>query len=53
MRDKAKDNASSKVQAKIDARVSDLLGDKAKVQSMIYTIDKMKTLMEQIKQQAA
>lgn len=52
MRDKAKDNVSSKVQSKIDARVSDLLGDKTKVQSMLYTIDKMKTLMETIKQQA-
>lgn len=53
MRDKAKDNASSKVQAKIDARVSNLLGNKTQVQSMLYTIDKLKTLMEAIKQQAA
>jgi hypothetical protein len=53
MRDKAKDNVSAKVESKIDARVSNLLGDKSKVQSMLYTIDKMKTLMETIKQQAA
>lgn len=53
MRDKAQDKASSKVQSKIDARVNDLIGDKTKVQSMLYTIDKMKTLMETIKQQAA
>ncbi len=53
MRDKAKDNVSAKVESKIDARVSDLLGDKSKMQSMLYTIDKMKTLMETIKQQAA
>jgi hypothetical protein len=53
MRDKAKDNVSAKVVSKIDARVSNLLGDKSKVQSMLYTIDKMKTLMETIKQQAA
>lgn len=52
MRDKAKDNVSAKVESKVDARVSDLLGDKTKVQSMLYTIDKMKTLMETIKQQA-
>lgn len=52
MRDKAKDNASAKVQAKIDARVGNLLGDKTKVQSMLYTIEKMKTLMETIKQQS-
>ena len=53
MRDKAKDNVSAKVESKIDARVSNLLGDKSKMQSMLYTIDKMKTLMETIKQQAA
>jgi hypothetical protein len=53
MRDKAKDNVSAKVESKIDARVSNLLGDKSKVQSMLYTIDKMKTLMETIKQQSA
>lgn len=53
MRDKAKDNASAKVESKVDARVSNLLGDKSKVQSMLYTIDKMKTLMETIKQQSA
>lgn len=53
MRDKAKDNVSAKVESKIDARVSNLLGDKTKIQSMLYTIDKMKTLMETIKQQAA
>lgn len=53
MRDKAKDNVSAKVESKIDARVSDLLGNKSKVQSMLYTIDKMKTLMETIKQQSA
>ncbi len=53
MRDKAKDNVSAKVESKIDARVSNLLGDKSKMQSMLYTIDKMKTLMETIKQQTA
>lgn len=53
MRDKAKDNAAAKVESKIDARVSGLLGDKTKAESMLYTIDKMKTLMETIKQQAA
>lgn len=53
MRDKAQDNVSAKVHNKIDARVSNLLGDKNKLQSMIYTIDKMKTLMETIKQQAS
>lgn len=52
MRDKAKDNVSSKVESKIDARVSGLLGDKTKVQSMLYTIEKMKALMETIKQQS-
>lgn len=52
MRDKAKDNATAKVQSKIDARVSNLLGDKTKIESMLYTIDKMKTLMEAIKQQS-
>ncbi len=52
MRDKAKDNATAKVQSKIDARVSNLLGDKTKMESMLYTIDKMKTLMETIKKQA-
>nr|WP_315458068.1 hypothetical protein [uncultured Sphingorhabdus sp.] len=51
MRDKAKDNAAAKVESKIDARVSNLLGDKSKVDSMLYTIDKMKTLMATIKQQ--
>lgn len=53
MRDKSQDKVSSKVQSKIDARVSDLLGAKTKAQSMLYTIDKMKTLMETIKQQAS
>lgn len=53
MRDKAKDNVSAKVESKIDARVSGLLGDKSKVDSMLYTIDKMKTLMATIKQQTA
>lgn len=53
MRDKAKDNVSAKVESKIDARVSNLLGNKSQVQSMLYTIDKMKTLMDTIKQQAA
>lgn len=53
MRDKAQDNISSKVHNKIDARVSDLLGNKDKINSMIYTIDKMKGLMETIKQQAS
>jgi len=53
MRDKAQDNVSAKVESKIDARVSNLLGDKSKMQSMLYTIDKMKTLMETIKQQTA
>ncbi len=52
MRDKAKDNAAAKVESKIDARVSNLLGDKSKVDSMLYTIDKMKTLMETIKKQS-
>lgn len=52
MRDKAKDNVSAKVESKIDARVSNLLGDKTKMQSMLYTIDKMKTLMETIKKQS-
>lgn len=51
MRDKSKDNASAKVQSKIDAKVDSLLGDKTKVQSMLYTIDKMKMLMETIKKQ--
>jgi hypothetical protein len=53
MRDKAQDKVSGKVHNKIDARVSNLLGDKSKVQSMLYTIDKMKSLMDTIKQQAA
>lgn len=52
MRDKAKDNATAKVQSKIDARVSNLLGDKTKMESMLHTIDKMKTLMETIKKQS-
>ncbi len=52
IRDKAQDNLSNKVHNKIDSRVSDLLGEKTKVQSMLYTIDKMKSLMETIKQQA-
>lgn len=52
MRDKAKDNAAAKVESKIDARVSNLLGDKSKMQSMLYTIDKMKSLMETIKKQS-
>ena len=53
MRDKAQDNVSAKVHNKIDARVSDLLGQKTQAQSMLYTIEQMKTLMETIKQQAA
>ena len=53
MRDKAQDNVSTKVHNKIDARVSDLLGQKTQAQSMLYTIEQMKTLMETIKQQAA
>lgn len=52
MRDKAQDKVSSQVHNRIDARVSDLLGSKSKMQSMLYTIDKMKALMETIKQQA-
>ncbi len=53
MRDKAQDAVSAKVHNKIDARVSNLIGDKTKVQSMLYTIDKMKTLMDSIKQQTS
>lgn len=52
MRDKAQDKVASQVHNRIDARVSDLLGNKTKMQSMLYTIDKMKALMETIKQQA-
>lgn len=52
MRDKAQDKVAGKVHNKIDARVTDLLGNKDKLNSMIYTIEKMKTLMETIKQQS-
>lgn len=53
MRDKAQDNIANKVHTKIDARVSNLLGQKGQAQSMLDTIEKMKTLMETIKQQSA
>lgn len=53
MRDNAQDKISGKVHNKIDARVLDLLGNKDKINSMIYTIDKMKALMVTIKQQAS
>lgn len=52
MRDKAQDKVAGQVHNRIDARVSDLLGNKTKMQSMLSTIDKMKALMETIKQQA-
>lgn len=53
MRDKTQDKVANKVHNQIDARVNDLLGNKTKVDSMIYTIEKMKTLMETIQQQSA
>lgn len=52
MRDKAQDKVAGQIHNRIDARVSDLLGNKTKMQSMLSTIDKMKALMETIRQQA-
>jgi hypothetical protein len=51
MRDKAQDNVANAVHNKIQTKVTDLLGDKNKVQSMLYTIEKMTSLMTTMREQ--